>query len=105
MTFNNGQGAMTSTIAGTEITAMFGASGTLTGSDGCNTYNAPYTATANTVTVGMPVGTGMACPDDVATQARTYLAQLQAAQTYQISGNKMTMFATSGQKLLEYSSK
>jgi heat shock protein HslJ len=74
----------------------------VTGSDGCNTYNAGYTATANTVTVGAPVTTGMACPDDVATQARTYLAALQQSQTYQISGNQLLIFGGSGQKLLQY---
>jgi polar amino acid transport system substrate-binding protein len=101
-TYNNGQGGMVSPIAGTTITALFGTDGKVTGSDGCNTYNAPYTASATTVTVGLPATTGMACPEDVAAQGRTYMAELQQSQTYQVSGNQMTIFAASGQKLLEY---
>ena len=93
---------MVSTIAGTTITALFGTDGKVTGSDGCNTYNAPYTASATTVTVGIGTTTGMACPDDVATQGRTYMAELQQSQTYQISGNQLTIFAASGQKILQY---
>jgi ABC-type amino acid transport substrate-binding protein/heat shock protein HslJ len=102
VTYNNGQGGMVSTIAGTTITALFGADGKVTGSDGCNTYNAPYTATASTVTVGMGTTTGMACPEDVAAQARTYMAELQQSQTYQVSGNQLTISAASGQTLLQY---
>lgn len=102
LTLNNGQGAMVSTIAGTTITAAFGNDGKLTGSDGCNTYNASYTATATTVTVALGSTTGMACPEDVAAQARAYMTVLQQAQTYQVAGGKLTIFAASGQKLLEY---
>jgi heat shock protein HslJ len=102
LTFNNGQGGMVSTIPGTTITAQFRSDGKLTGSDGCNTYNATYTATASSVTVTPGTATGMACPEDVAAQARTYMAELLQSQTYQVSGNKLTIFAASAQKLLEY---
>jgi ABC-type amino acid transport substrate-binding protein/heat shock protein HslJ len=102
LTYNNGQDAMMSPIAGTTISALFGTDGKVTGSDGCNTYNAAYTASADTVTVDLPATTGMACPDDIATQGRTYLAELQQSQTYQISGNQLNIFAASGQKLLQY---
>jgi heat shock protein HslJ len=102
LTYNNGSGAMVSTIAGTTITALFGTDGKVTGSDGCNTYNAPFTADATNVTVGLGTSTGMACPDDVAAQARAYMAELQQSQTYQVSGNELIIFAASGQKLLQY---
>ena len=74
----------------------------MTGTDSCNTYTAPYTATAAPLTVGLPVPTGMACPDDVATQGQTYLAALQQSATYQVAGTQLTIFAASGQKLLQY---
>jgi heat shock protein HslJ len=44
----------------------------------------------------------MACPEDVAAQGRTYMAELQQSQTYEVAGNQLTIFAASGQKLLEY---
>jgi polar amino acid transport system substrate-binding protein len=100
--YNNGQGALVSPIAGTQITALFGSDGKVTGSDGCNTYNAPYSATTDTLTVGPPVGTGMACPEDVAQQGQLYLAALQLSQTYQVSGNQLTITGNGNQKLLQY---
>jgi ABC-type amino acid transport substrate-binding protein/heat shock protein HslJ len=100
--YNNGQGALVSPITGTQITALFGSDGKVTGSDSCNTYNAPYSATANTLTVGPPVGTGMACPEDVAHQGQVYLAALQLSQTYQVSGNQLTITGSGNQKLLQY---
>jgi len=100
--YNNGQGALVSPIAGTQITALFGTDGKVTGSDSCNTYNASYSVSGNSLQVGLPATTGMACPDDITKQAQTYLAALQASQSYQVSGNQLTIFAASGQKLLEY---
>ncbi len=102
VSYNNGQGALASPIAGTEITAQFGTNGIVTGSDGCNTYNLPYTATGNTVTVGSGTATGMACAEDVTAQAQAYMAALQQSQTYQVAGSQLTIFAASGQKLLQY---
>ena len=40
---NNGTGGVASIVAGTTITAIFAAPGTVTGSGGCNDYNGPYT--------------------------------------------------------------
>ncbi len=91
-----------SPIAGTTMTALFGGDGKVTGNDSCNTFNAPYSATASTLTVGLPVTTGMACPEDVASQGQAYLAALQQSATYQVSGSQLTIFAASGQKLLQY---
>ena len=41
--YNNGKQAVVSGVADTEVTAVFGADGQLSGSAGCNRYNAPYT--------------------------------------------------------------
>jgi ABC-type amino acid transport substrate-binding protein/heat shock protein HslJ len=100
--YNNGQGALVSPIAGTQMTALFGADGKVTGTDSCNTYNAPYSATATTLTVGPPVGTGMACPEEIAQQGQLYLAALQQSQGYQVSGDQLTITGNGNQKLLQY---
>jgi heat shock protein HslJ len=102
LTYNNGQGALVSPIAGTQITALFGADGKVTGTDSCNTYNAPYTVSGNSLTVGAPVQTGMACPEDVARQAQTYIAALQQSQSYDVSGSQLNITGSGGQKLLQY---
>ena len=46
---------MVSGAVDTEVTAVFGADGQLSGSAGCNTYNAPYTVSGTNLQVG-PVG-------------------------------------------------
>jgi heat shock protein HslJ len=102
MVYNNGQGALVSPLAGTQITALFGADGKVTGTDSCNTYTAPYTVSSNSLTVGAPVQTGMACPEDVAQQAQTYIAALQQSQSYDVSGNQLNIAGSGGQKLLQY---
>ena len=40
--YNNGKQAVVSGVADTEVTALFGEDGTLSGSAGCNRYNAPF---------------------------------------------------------------
>lgn len=40
---NNGNEAVTSVVAGSTVTAMFAADGTVSGSAGCNGYSATYT--------------------------------------------------------------
>ncbi|MGD9148145.1 MAG: META domain-containing protein, partial [Anaerolineae bacterium] len=44
--YNNGKQAVVSLVIGTEITAIFGQDGTLSGSAGCNNYNAAYESQA-----------------------------------------------------------
>ncbi len=100
--YNNGVGGWSSVIAGTTITAFFGPDGKVSGSDGCNSYNAAYTATATNLTVGGLTKTGMACPDDVMQQANAYTAALQGAVSYQVAGSTLTIFGNGGSKLLEY---
>jgi len=101
-TYNNGQGALVSPIAGTQITALFGADGKVTGTDSCNTYTASYTVSGKSLTVGAPVQTGMACPEDVTLQAQSYIAALQLSQSYEVSGNQLNIFGSGSQKLLQY---
>jgi len=93
---------MVTPITGTTLTALFNADGKVTGNDGCNTFNATYSATATNLTISQPVGTGMACAEDVTTQAQHYLAALQQSQTYQVSGNELLIMGGSGQRLVQY---
>jgi heat shock protein HslJ len=100
--YNNGQGGLASPIAGTSVTALFGADDRVSGSDGCNNYNAPYTVSGKSLTVGPPAPTQMACPADIAQQGQTYLTLLQQSQSYDVSGNQLTIFGSGNQKLLQY---
>ena len=91
-----------SPIAGTQITALFGSDGKVTGTDSCNNYTSPYTVSGSNLQVGAPVLTSMACPDDVMTQAQNYLAALQLSYRYEVAGNQLTIFNSTNVKLLQY---
>jgi membrane-bound inhibitor of C-type lysozyme/heat shock protein HslJ len=66
-------------VPDTEITASF-VDGTLTGSAGCNNYNAAVSSDGGqTLTVGPAASTMMACPDPIMTQEIAYLTALQGA--------------------------
>jgi heat shock protein HslJ len=91
--YNNGQGGVVTLINGTQITATFGADGRIVGSAGCNQYNAAYTTSGGTITVGAPASTRRFCaaPDGVMEQEGRYLTALQSAATYSIRGDLLEM--------------
>ena len=88
---NNGRGGVQSLVAGTEITALFGEDGTLSGNDGCNDYNASYTVDGDSVEISMGPSTLMACPEEIMTQASAYQAALGNATTFSVSGDRLEL--------------
>ena len=89
--FNNGMGAVTTTIADTSITLAFDGSGQATGNAGCNSYSAPYRAGGNSLTVDRANVTMMFCetPEGVMQQEQQYLAALNSAAMFSISGDQL----------------
>lgn len=92
--------SLTTAAPGTAITIQF-ANGTLSGSAGCNSYSAGYTTTmmagpANTISVGPINSTQALCPEDIMAQETAYLAQLQTAGPYTISGTMLTLQTEAG---------
>jgi heat shock protein HslJ len=98
--------ALSSPIAGTEITASF-ADGKLTGSAGCNTYSASYRAERGTLTIEPPVATEKACPDPagVMEQEQTYLASLALATSYRIEGETLSLLTADDTFVASYQRK
>ena len=94
--------AVSSTIAGTEITASFGEDGTVEGSDGCNRYNAGYEVADGTLTFGPLATTKMACEPDVQQQATRFAAALEATAAYEIEGTSLTLLDEAGSPLLVF---
>jgi heat shock protein HslJ len=94
--FNNGKQAVVSTMAGTDLTANFGADGSLTGNSGCNTYSAAYTVDGDKISIGPTATTQMACEQAVMDQEQQYLAALSTAATYRIDGSKLELRAADG---------
>ena len=89
--YNNGKQAVVSGVADTEVTAVFGADGQLSGSAGCNRYNAPYTVDGDKITIGAPATTRMMCPQPIMDQEAQYLAAIQLAATYNVQGTRLDL--------------
>ena len=82
---------MVTGLADTEVTAVFGADGQLSGSAGCNRYSAPYTVDGNKIKIGLAISTMMACAQPIMAQEAAYLAAIQPAATYNIQGTKLEL--------------
>ena len=96
--YNNGKGGVVSVIIGTEITADCGEDGQLTGNASCNNYFAPYETEGENITIGPAGSTRMACqePEGIMEQEQQYLAALETAATYKITGLDMEMRTSEG---------
>jgi heat shock protein HslJ len=94
--YNNGKQAVVSTMAGTDLTANFGADGRLTGNSGCNTYSATYQIAGNKITIGPAASTKKACDQAVMDQEQQYLAALSMAAVYRIDGSKLELRTADG---------
>lgn len=91
--YNNGRGAAVSLIDGSEITAIFGADGVLSGSSGCNRYRAAYVIQGSSLTIQPPTATRKTCsePEGLMKQEGDYLNALPAAATYTIQVRQLEL--------------
>jgi heat shock protein HslJ len=96
--YNNGSEAVVSVLPGTEITATFDEDGQVTGSAGCNNYFAPYETDGDMIEIGPMGATKSKCqePEGVMEQESRYLAALETADIYSMSGNRMELRTTEG---------
>jgi heat shock protein HslJ len=90
---------------GTSITAVFlpdtDTTGMVSGNATCNNYNGAYTLDGSTISFGPIAGTMMMCPNGM-DQETAYLAALQSAQSYEITGPNMQIVYDGG--VLNYTS-
>ena len=96
--YNNGKQAVVSVLAGTKLTAAFGKDGMLTGSAGCNHYDATYTTSAAALELGAIASTRKTCasPAGVMAQESAYLAALGTVATYRIEGSMLELLTAKG---------
>jgi heat shock protein HslJ len=101
-TFTGGKAV--SPLAGTTITATFSEAGTVSGSAGCNNYVATCQVTRNNLAIGKPAAGKTNCdsPPGIMDQETIYLSNLQAASTYAISGDALTLYDLKGNILITY---
>jgi heat shock protein HslJ len=95
--------AVSSVIAGTTITAIFGEDGTITGSAGCNRYFASWNVSGTGLTIGPAGSTKMYCGDPgVMEQEMAYLAALKRAAGYTLDGDRLSIRDAGGKTILSY---
>lgn len=84
------------------VTARF-EGGRIQGTDGCNRYTVPYTATGRTLQVG-PRGasTQMACPPAVTKQADAFMGALTRASAHRVEGGRLQLLAADGTVLATF---
>jgi heat shock protein HslJ len=99
--------AVSSVIAGSEITAVFGDDGKVAGSAGCNRYFASYNLSGSSLTFGPAGSTKMSCaePEGVMEQESTYLGLLETARSYTIEGDRLSLQDENGTAVLEFRAK
>jgi len=89
--------AISSPIAGSVLTLKFAGS-TASGDSGCNTFTGPFEVSGtDAIAFGPFASTLRACVDTaVGTQEQQYLAALELAKSYQVTGNQLTLFRDGG---------
>lgn len=85
-------------LGGTEITASFVEGGVLTGSAGCNNYNASYATDGGRIEIAKPATTKKACPEPagIMEQEAAYLAALPLAASYRLVGRSLELLSAEG---------
>ena len=89
--YNNGREAVVSVLADTALTAVFEGD-QISGSAGCNSYFGSFTAEEGVISIGPLASTRKLCAEEgVMEQEAEFLAALESAATYTISGNRLEM--------------
>jgi heat shock protein HslJ len=95
--------AVSSVIAGTTITAVFGEDGRVSGSAGCNNYFGSYTVTGSSLPISSVGSTKMYCQGTgIMQQESTYLASLGRTAGFTINGNRLSLADANGTTLLSF---
>ena len=102
--YAGGVEALVSSLAGTQITAMFGADGSLVGTAGCNLYNSTYSLNGSNLVIQPVATTRKACaePTGIMEQETAYIALLQTVTTYQIKDQELRLSNVDGKTVLIY---
>lgn len=89
-------------VAGSSVTAEFGADGRLTGSSGCNRYGATYSLHGDSLTIEPGMGTMMACAPEIMAQEQAYLAALKDVRSYRARFDSLELKDASGATLAAF---
>ncbi len=101
--FNNGRGGVVSPAVGTRLTLTF-ADGVVSGSSGCNTFQAGYVAEGARITFKPATSTRKACTDELMAQEREFLAALESTVTFSVEGGTLDMHREDGERTIHATS-
>jgi heat shock protein HslJ len=89
-------------IDGSKLTATFGTNGTVNGSSGCNSYSGSYTSSISGKKINInKLGlTRMSChkPVGVMMQENKFVEMMEAAKTYRIEADRLTISKADGSR-------
>ncbi|RKZ17552.1 hypothetical protein DRQ53_03255 [bacterium] len=86
---NNGSEAVVSVLAGSELTMIFGADGSVSGSGGCNNFRGSGEIEGNALHIGPLASTRRMCMQEgVSDQESRFLAALEGVATWEIRGER-----------------
>lgn len=105
VTLRADDGSITAPLPGAEPLIIFGESGTLSGSAGCNLYSASYRISGTRISVESIATTGAypATKDGLMQQESRYRELLIAASTYRVDTDRLVLSGPSGRDLLIFS--
>jgi heat shock protein HslJ len=87
---NNGRQALVSLLGGSTVAMAFSNDGRVSGTAGCNQFNARYEADGSKVRFLAPAATRKMCPDEgVMAQEQQFLKALEAVTTARLEGNRV----------------
>ena len=88
-------------IVQTGVSAQFDGT-TISGSAGCNSYNASYEASGSEISFGPIAATKKICPEDEQSTEDRYLQLLAEVGSFEVSGRSMSMNDTDGTPVLQF---
>ncbi|SCL75327.1 META domain protein [Methanoculleus chikugoensis] len=102
--FRADNGSVVAPLHGEAPLIVFGESGTLTGSAGCNLYSASYRINGSTIAVEPVVATAAypANEQELVQQENRYRELLVAAASYRVEDDRLTITGPSGRELLAF---
>lgn len=95
--FQNSSGAIVAPVAGMPLAVSFGDDGTVSGSDGCNSFSGAHTTDGARVTISNLSGTRVACPSTaLSDQEEQFLAALQGSTLWSASETTLSLRGENG---------
>jgi heat shock protein HslJ len=95
---NNGRQAVVGVLEGTRLTMAFGSDGKLSGSAGCNNYQAAFQAGGGALRIDPPTATRMMCgqPEGRMAQEAQFLAALASATSSRREADRLELRTATG---------